>query len=103
MRKLVITLALAALPLSAATAADKEKDRADQVAASQALARGEILPIVRILSIANAKVPGDVLKVKLKRKPVGFQYDVKILAQNGRVREVELDAKTGRILSIEDD
>lgn len=103
MRKLFITLALVAMPLPAAFAADKEKDRADQIAASQALARGEILPIARILGIASAKVPGDVLKVKLKRKPTGFQYDVKILAQNGRVREVELDAKTGRILSIEDD
>lgn len=103
MKKLTIMLALAALPLSAAATTDKDKDRADQVAASQALARGEILPIVRILGIASAKVPGDVLKVKLKRKPIGFQYEVKILAQNGRVREVELDAKTGRILSIEDD
>lgn len=103
MRKLIIMFALATLPLSAAAATDKEKDRADQVAASQALARGEILPIVRILSIASAKVPGDVLKVKLERKAVGFQYEVKILAKNGRVREIELDAKTGRILSIEDD
>lgn len=103
MKKLIIMLALAALPLSAAVASDKDKDRADQIAASQALARGEILPIVRILGIANAKVPGDVLKVKLERKTVGFQYEVKILAQNGRVREIELDAKTGRILSIEDD
>lgn len=103
MKKLIIMLALAALPLSAAVASDKDKDRADQIAASQALARGEILPIVRILGIASAKVPGDVLKVKLERKTAGFQYEVKILAQNGRVREIELDAKTGRILSIEDD
>jgi uncharacterized membrane protein YkoI len=103
MRKLTITLALAILAPSAAGAADKEKDRADQIAASQALARGEILPIARILGIANARVPGDVLKVKLKRKPAGFQYDVKILAKNGVVREVEVEAKTGQILSIEDD
>lgn len=80
-----------------------EKDRTDQIAASQALARGEILPIVKILEIASAKVPGDILKVKLERKPAGFQYEVKILARNGRVREIELDARNGRILSIEDD
>lgn len=96
---LALTLAAAVAPAHAAT----DKDRADQLAASQALARGEILPIVRILGIANAKVPGDVLKVKLERKPFGFQYKVKILARNGRVREIELDARTGRILSIEDD
>jgi uncharacterized membrane protein YkoI len=80
-----------------------DHDREDQLAASAALARGEILPIARILEIATASVPGDVLKVKLEREKWGFKYEVKILAHNGRVREVELDARNGRILSIEDD
>ncbi len=104
MKYLLAPLAAATLLASPVSAlAVDEKDRADQIAASQALARGEILPIVKILDIATAKVPGDVLKVKLERKPAGFQYKVKILAKNGRVREIELDARNGRILSIEDD
>jgi len=95
----LLALAVAALPASAKT----DKEKLDQQAASAALARGEILPIVRILGFATAKVPGDVLKVKLERKPTGFRYEVKILAQNGHVREVKLDARNGHILSIEDD
>jgi uncharacterized membrane protein YkoI len=102
----IVALAVVAL-LSAAmaqgAARDVARDRADQQAASKALARGEILPIIRVLGIATARVPGDVLKVKLERKSFGFQYEVKILAHNGRVREIEIDARTGAVRSIEDD
>lgn len=82
---------------------DRDHDREDQLAASAALARGEILPISKILEIATSAVPGDVLKVKLEREKSGFEYEVKILARNGRVREIELDARNGKVLSIEDD
>ena len=104
MRRIRLLLAAALLVGTAPTALAKDKDKvAEQKAASEALARGEILPIVRVLGIATARVPGDVLKVKLEREKFGFKYEVKILARNGRVREVELDARTGKILSIEDD
>ena len=83
--------------------ASSKDDKSDQKAASAALARGEILPIARVLAIATARVPGDVLKVELEREAVGFTYEVKILAASGRVREVEVDARTGRIIKIEDD
>ena len=98
-----LLLAASLFAASPAWAGAHRQDLADQKAASAALARGEILPIVRVLGIATAAVPGDVLKVKLEREPFGFKYEVKILARNGRVREVEVDAKTGRILEIEDD
>jgi uncharacterized membrane protein YkoI len=102
--KAFVTLFSAALLVASPVAAkDDAKDRADQKAASEALARGEILPIVRVLDIATKLVPGDVLKVKLEREPFGFKYEVKILAKNGRVREVEINAATGKLIKIEDD
>lgn len=100
-KTLLIAAALAALASPALTLAKDDKD--DQRAASAALARGEILPIARVLAIATERVPGDVLKVKLERESFGFKYEVKILTGGGRVREVEIDARTGRILKIEDD
>jgi uncharacterized membrane protein YkoI len=100
----LMAIAIVALPATAKDDPAKiNREKLDQQAASAALARGEILPIVRLLGFATAKVPGDVLKVKLERKTAGFQYEVKILARNGRVREVKLDARNGHILSIEDD
>ncbi|HEX8302713.1 PepSY domain-containing protein [Sphingomonas sp.] len=104
MKAFLTLFSAAALIASPALAQDKKaRDRADQKAASEAMARGEILPIVRVLDIATRLVPGDVLKVKLEREPFGFKYEVKILAKNGRVREVELDARSGKLLQIEDD
>ena len=103
MKMLIPLLAACAIAAAPPAFAKDDQDRADQQAASAALARGEILPIVRVLEIATARVPGDVLKVKLERESWGFKYEVKILARNGRVREVEIDARNGKILSIEDD
>jgi uncharacterized membrane protein YkoI len=30
-------------------------------------------------------------------------YEIKVLAQSGRVREIKIDARTGTVLTIEDD
>jgi uncharacterized membrane protein YkoI len=86
---------------SPALASDHKKS--DHEAARAALARGEILPLPRILTIATGKVPGDVLEVELEDEHGRLIYDLKILARNGRVREVEIDAKTGAVLKVEDD
>ena len=104
MLKIIPLLVLAMMISPVARAANKpESERADQRAASLALARHEILPLVRVLEIATARVPGDVIKIKLEKKTFGFQYEVKVLAANGRLREIEIDAKTGKILSVEED
>lgn len=102
MKKPILLLALAAFVAVPVFASDKD-DKDDQRAASEALARGEILPIIRVLGIATTRVPGDVLKVKLERESYGFKYEVKVLARNGRVREIEINARTGRIIKVEDD
>jgi len=86
----------------------KDKDRkAEERAAKQqaqqaalaALQRGEILPLARIMQIATTRVPGDIIEIEYKAGP---KYEVKILTPNGRIREVNLDAKTGEIIKIED-
>jgi uncharacterized membrane protein YkoI len=110
MMKPVIAFALALSAVTAPVIAGgltkeqkQAQERRDQQEASAAMARGEILPIARMLDAATAAVPGDVLKVKLERKASGFQYEVKVLARDGRVREIHLDARTARVLSVEDD
>lgn len=95
----LLCLALAA-GLAAAPAHAKDKDHE---AARQALARKEILPITRILKIVEQHLPGDVLEVELEDDKGRFIYEVKVLGVNGRVREVEIDARTGAVLKIEDD
>ena len=80
-----------------------EQKRAEQAAIRQAVQRGELLPLPRVLAIAQAKVPGDVVKVELDYEPTYIKYEVKILTAAGRVREVEINARTGSLIKIEDD
>jgi uncharacterized membrane protein YkoI len=69
-----------------------------------ALQRGEVLPLTRILAIAQEKVPGDVIEVELESNKHGaLVYEIKVLAKSGRVREIKIDAKSGTVLKIEDD
>lgn len=80
-----------------------EHKRVEQDAIRQAVQRGELLPLPRVLAIAQAKVRGDVVKVELEHESWGIKYEVKILTPSGRVREVEINARTGAVLKIEDD
>jgi uncharacterized membrane protein YkoI len=68
-----------------------------------ALKRGEVLPLARILSIAQERVPGDVIEVELENKHGALVYEIKVLTESGRVREIKIDARQGTVLKIEDD
>ena len=99
---------LAALALvvavSATTASADDRKKQSHEAARQALLREEVLPLTRILAIAAQRAPGEVIEVELEEAGKGrLKYDLKILGKNGRVRELELDAKTGATLKLEDD
>src|SRR4029453_13202640 len=69
---------------------DREKHDHDHV--REALARGEVLPLPKILAIATQQVPGDVIEVELEDEDGGLVYEIKILTSKGRVREVEINA-----------
>lgn len=113
----LFTLILVSLALSAgavvefsgaAIAKDSDMSKSDRKKAEQeairgAVARGELLPLPRILAIAKSRVPGEVLKIELEQEDWGLEYEVKILTASGRVREVELDARSGRVVKIEDE
>ena len=95
------TLALGA----PASVAGEKKDRGkhEHTAVREALRRGEVLPLMKILAIANKEVAGDVIEVELEDEREALIYEIKILTSTGRVREVKIDARTGAVLKIEDD
>ncbi len=78
-------------------------DKKEHQVVREALQRGEVLPLVKILAIASQHVPGDVIEVELEQENAGLIYEIKILTGNGRVREVKIDARTGAVVNIEDD
>jgi uncharacterized membrane protein YkoI len=63
-------------------------------------------PVIELglaLDKATQLVPGDVLKVELESDDDRYLYEVKVLADDGRVREIKLDAQDGSLVEIEDD
>lgn len=79
----------------------------DHDRARQALRRGEVRPIAEILARVARQVPGEVLEVEFERRghhgTEGWIYEIKVLADDGRVQEVKVDAASGAILEMEDD
>lgn len=90
--------ALLAACLLAAGGGAVAKDDQDHEAARKAMARGEILPLTRILAVVAQASPGDVLKVELERHGARFVYEVKVLTPAGKVIEVQVDGKTGALV-----
>jgi uncharacterized membrane protein YkoI len=94
---------LAALLALGPTVAMADDDDHDHVEARELLRRGEIVPLSRILAVARERVPGDVIEVELEREDEGWEYEVKVLTETGRVRKLYLDAGSAKILKVKDD
>ena len=75
--------------------------------AREARLRGEIRPIAEILHHIGEQIPGQVIGLELEREKHAGQpvwiYEIKILTPDGRRLEVEVDARNGEILELEDD
>jgi uncharacterized membrane protein YkoI len=99
---LVLLLGTLSVGVSPGLAEKKDRKKEHEIV-REALQRGEVLPLVKILAIANQEVPGDVIEVELEQEPIGLIYEIKILTSTGRVREVKIDARTGKVMRIEDD
>lgn len=97
-------LAAVALAFATPALADGERGRSgDHDEALSAVERREALPVTRIIGIAQGAVPGEIVEIELEREHERLIYEVKILARSGRVREVEIDARTGAVLRVEDE
>jgi uncharacterized membrane protein YkoI len=99
-RRLLFAALVLALGLPAAAHAERDSDHDEALRAVQS---GQILPLNRLLDIAQREVPGEVVDVDLEHDDGRLEYEIEILGQNGRVRTVTLDARTGAVLEVEDD
>ncbi|KAF1695534.1 PepSY domain-containing protein [Pseudoxanthomonas daejeonensis] len=96
-------LLLAAVLLALVPAHHAMADKDDHIEARELLQRGEILPLARILTVVQQRVPGDVIEVELEREDGRWEYKVKVLTPTGLVRKLYLDARNGAVLKIKDD
>ena len=75
----------------------------DHIDARQLREAGQILPLEAILKHARKLYPGKVLEVKLERENNRIVYEVEILTTSGIVKEIYIDAESGKILFTEED
>lgn len=93
---------ICSLAASDSLAQRNNRDDDDQDLARQALQRGEVLPISRILELVAQYLPGDVIEVQLDERRGRLEYEIRVLTPSGRVRELVLDARTGAFVRFED-
>ena len=85
-------------PLTVAMADD------DYIEARRLLNSGEILPLEDILKNVRQIFSGKVLEVELEKEDGLIVYEIEILGGNGVIKEIYIDAKTGKqLFSKEDD
>lgn len=95
-------LAIALAGMAGAPAA-AESDTVSHEQARRLVEAGTIRPLQEIVEMLRIKVPGQHLETELEYDDDGLVYDFKILRPGGRIQEVEVDAASGKILTIEDD
>lgn len=89
---------IAALSLAALTCVASARDL-DQDEARALRMSGVILPLDQLMKAALERYPGStLLEAELEEDDDIFIYEVELLTRDGIVREMELDARDGRIL-----
>jgi len=88
---------MALCPLQLAQADD------DYIEARRLNVSGEILPLEDILKNIKLTFPGKILEIELEQEDGKIIYEVEILGTDGVVREIYINAKTGKLLSVKED
>ena len=85
--------------LSTAIPADQDHDTSKRLREA-----GKILSLEAIVDNYRQRYGGGrILEVELEFERGRYVYEIKFLDQNGRVRELEYDARTGELLGIEEE
>jgi uncharacterized membrane protein YkoI len=62
-----------------------------------------ILPLSQILKNIKTTFPGTLLDVELEYEEGRFVYEIEILGHDRRIQHLEVDARTGKLLTGEND
>ncbi len=102
---LVIALTLSlglALAAGGPARADDDGDD-DHDVARRAREAGDVLPLANLRDRVAAELGGRIVGVEFEREDGRYVYEFKLLMPDGRLREVEVDARTGDVTGGEAD
>jgi uncharacterized membrane protein YkoI len=95
MRLLAVVLLVCALAAAANPAWPASPGRGAVVAQAEG-----VQPLGRVLRRIEERYPGRALDAELIERQQGPVYRIKWLGEDGKVREVTADARTGRLLEV---
>jgi uncharacterized membrane protein YkoI len=81
--------------------ADSSDDRRNHDQARRAFQQGQIRSLSDIMAELRPELGGEVIEVELKNKGWGYYYKFKVLAPNGRIGEISVDATNGKVIERE--
>jgi uncharacterized membrane protein YkoI len=99
---LIPALALSCLLAMSAEADDGQHENThDRL--RDGVASGEIKSLAELRSIVLSRVTGDIVSTRIEQEDGLDLYEFRVLRDDGRLVEVEVDAHSGRIREIEND
>lgn len=96
MKNQLFILSFLALLLPATEQVSADETEPDE--ASRLLRQGEILPLSTILELVRPVTGTSILEVEVEHEDFGLTYEIYFLDQQGRRREIYVDARSGEIL-----
>jgi uncharacterized membrane protein YkoI len=77
------------------------RDRSDHDRARVAFQQGQIRGLNELMATLRPELGGEVIEVELKNRRGTYYYKFKVLAPDGRLGELSVDAATGKIVERE--
>ena len=95
-----ILIALCAGQFGGASAYGREKEHEehDEDRARAAVQSGEVLPLEQVLAQLKGGVTGEISSIELEKEDGIWVYEFKVISPQGRMMEVSVDAKTGKLI-----
>ncbi len=75
----------------------------DHLEARRLMESGAVLPLQTILDRLRLDYPGRILEVELEKEHGIIIYEIEIVDDDGKVRELSVNASTGELLQVKED
>jgi uncharacterized membrane protein YkoI len=99
----VFALLLITVPVLASGPSLADDDHHQREDLDDAVRKGEILQLSEILERVKPQIDGKILEIEFENSKHTPIYELYVLDRSGRRLEYEVDARTAKIISLEDD
>ncbi len=77
---------------------EEDHEITDEDRARGALERGEVLPLDQVKAGLESRVHGEITGIELEKEDGIWVYEFKVISPGGKMIEVHIDAKTGKLI-----